>query len=111
VKKKQKQVKNDFPKTVAEAMKRSDWEQWKEAIKKEMMSIVKLGTFRDLQSKRDAYGRALGTKMVLTIKYNTDGSIKRYKARFVILVTGRYTGNHMAKRTHLWHLCHPCGCS
>ena len=50
-----------------------------------MMSIVKLSTFRDLQSKREAYGRALGTKMVLTIKYNTDGSIERYKARFVIL--------------------------
>ena len=64
---------------------RPDWPLWKEAIRKEMMSIVKLGTFRDLQSKREAYGRALGTKMVLTIKYNTDGSIERYKARFVIL--------------------------
>jgi len=88
VKKKQKQVKNDFPKTVAEAMKRSDWEQWKEAIKKEMMSIVKMGTFRDLQSKKDWRGKALRTKIVLAIKYNTDGSIERYKARFVIL------GNH-----------------
>ncbi len=45
---------------------------------------MKLGTLRDLQSKRDAYGRATGTKMVLTIKYNTDGSIERYEGRFVI---------------------------
>jgi hypothetical protein len=76
VKKKQKQVKNDFPKTVAEAMKRSDWEQWKEAIKKEMMSIVKMGTFRDLQSKKDWRGKALRTKIVVAIKCHTDGSIK-----------------------------------
>ena len=76
---------DNLPRTVKEAMMRPDWHLWKEAIRKEMMSIVKLGTFRDLQSKRDAYGRALGTKMVLTIKYNTDVSIEHYKARFVIL--------------------------
>ena len=69
-------------------MKRPDWEHWREAIKKEMMSIVKMGTFRDLQSKKDWIGKALRTTIVLTIKYNTDGSIERYKARFVIL------GNH-----------------
>ena len=37
--------KNDFPRTVAEAMKRPDWELWKEAIRKEMESIVKKGDF------------------------------------------------------------------
>ena len=31
----------EFPRTVAEAMGRKDWEKWKEAIKKEMISIVK----------------------------------------------------------------------
>jgi hypothetical protein len=49
LKKKSSKPKNDFPRTVAEAMKRDDWEMWKEAIKKEMMSIVKMGTVRDLQ--------------------------------------------------------------
>jgi len=88
VKKKQPRAKTDFPRNVSEAMKRPDWEHWREAIKKEMMSIVKMGTFRDLQSKKDWIGKALRTKIVLTIKYNTDGSIERYKARFVIL------GNH-----------------
>ena len=33
-------------------------------------------------------GKPLGTKMVLTIKYNNDGTVERYKARFVVL------GNH-----------------
>ena len=47
-----------------------------------------MGTFRDLQSKKDWVGKALRTNIVLTIKYYTDGSIERYKARFVIL------GNH-----------------
>jgi hypothetical protein len=75
----------EFPRTVAEAMGRRDWEKWKEAIKKEMVSIVKKGTFSDLQSKRDEKGKPLKTKIILTIKYNTDGSIERYKARFVIL--------------------------
>jgi hypothetical protein len=77
--------KNEFPRTVAEAMRRPDWEKWKEAIKKEMESIVKMGTFRDLTDKTEQRGKALRTKIVLTIKYNTDGSIERYKARFVIL--------------------------
>ena len=56
--------------------------------KKEMMSIEKMGTFRDLQSKKEWKGKALRTKIVLTIKYHTDCSVERYKARFVIL------GNH-----------------
>ena len=63
-KKKSSKSKNDFPRTVAEAMKRDDWELWKEAIKKEMMSIVKMGTFRDLQSKKEWKGKALRTKIV-----------------------------------------------
>jgi len=51
VKKKQPIAKTDFPRNVSEAMKRPDWEHWREAIKKEMMSIVKMGTFRDLTVK------------------------------------------------------------
>jgi hypothetical protein len=50
-----------------------------------MESIVKMGTLRDLKSKTEQIGKALRTKIVLTIKYNTDGSIEIYKARFVIL--------------------------
>ena len=78
----------NFPRTVAEAMTREDWPLWKEAIRKELMSIVKKGTFRDIQSGRVMKGKPLGTKMVLTIKYNNDGTVERYKARFVVL------GNH-----------------
>ena len=66
-------------------MRRPDWEKWKEAKKKETESNVKTGTFRDLTDKTEQRGNALRTKIVLTIKYNTDGSIERYKARFVIL--------------------------
>ena len=64
----------NFPRTVKEAMSRPDWKLWKEAIKKEMESIVKKGTFRDLGSMRSAPGRPLKTKMVLTIKYNLDAN-------------------------------------
>ena len=78
----------NFPKTVEEAMRRPDWPQWKEAIRKELSSIVKKGTFRDLQSGKRAKGNPLRTMMVLTIKYHADGTIERYKARFVVL------GNH-----------------
>ena len=59
MKKKGTNEKENFPRTVAEAMTRPDWELWKEAIKKEMISIVKMGTFRDLQSKKDWKGKEL----------------------------------------------------
>ena len=75
----------NFPRTVEEATKRDDWPLWREAIKAELMSVIKKGTFRDIQSSRRAKGKPLGTKMVLTIKYNADGSVERYKARFVVL--------------------------
>jgi hypothetical protein len=78
----------NFPRSVKEATTREDWPSWKAAIKKELMSIIKKGTFRDIQSRKKAKGKPLGTKMVLTIKYNADGSIERYYARFVVI------GNH-----------------
>ena len=37
--------------------------------KKEMMSIVKMGTFIDLQSRKEWKGKAPCNKIVLTIKY------------------------------------------
>ena len=43
--KKSKVSKNDFPRTVAEAMAIPDWDKWKKAIKKEMESIVRMGHF------------------------------------------------------------------
>jgi hypothetical protein len=75
----------NFPRTVEEATKRDDWSLWREPIKAELMSVIKKGTFRDIQSSKRAKGKPLGTKMVLTIKYNADGSVERYKARFVVL--------------------------
>ena len=50
-----------------------------------MVSVIQKGTFKDVQSGKRAKVRPLGTKMVLTIKYSSDGSVERYKARFVVL--------------------------
>jgi hypothetical protein len=51
-----------------------------------MVLIVKKGRFIDVKSKRDEKGKPLKTKLIFTFKYNTDGSIKRYMARLVMLV-------------------------
>jgi len=52
----------NFPRMVAaETMTREDLPLWKEAIRKELMSIVKKGTFRGIQSGRVMKGKPLGT--------------------------------------------------
>jgi hypothetical protein len=68
------------PLTYAEAMKRPDWQQWCNAMTKEVKILVKAGTWRRI--KRAAVPRnhrILRGKWVFKIK--KDGS---YKARWVI---------------------------
>ncbi len=66
-------------------MRRPDWPLWKETIRKELSSIVKKETFKDLQSGKRAKGKPLQTMMVLIIKYHADDIIEQYKALFVVL--------------------------
>ena len=71
------------PKTFQEAMQDPNWGN---AVHKEYDSL------QDLQTWRFEYlppnKKALGCKWVFTIKYRSDGTVERYKARLVVL------GNH-----------------
>ncbi|KAE8266960.1 hypothetical protein A4X09_0g5391 [Tilletia walkeri] len=69
------------PKSIREAMERKDWVKWKEAIEIELGALKETGTYQFVDTPRDA--DILTGKWVLTIKYNADGTISKYKARWV----------------------------
>ncbi|OWY93963.1 Retrotransposon protein, Ty1-Copia subclass, partial [Phytophthora megakarya] len=71
------------PKTYNEAVSRPDAREWKEAIDKEMASLIanKTWTVMPLPTGK----RALSSRWLFKIKYNSDGSIERKKARFVVI--------------------------
>jgi hypothetical protein len=67
------------------ARKRDDWPQWLAAIKKEINQLEARGTWKVVQEGEIKKGcRPLGTKLVLKIKRNPDGSVDRYKARLTV---------------------------
>jgi hypothetical protein len=71
------------PKTIAEALSCAEKENWKKAIDSEMKSLIKNGTWKEVQSLPN--GRtALPCKWIFKIKLNSQGGIERYKARLVI---------------------------
>ena len=69
------------PKSYLEALKSIDRDKWMEAIKAEYNSLMENGTWEIVEPKKGA--PIVGTKWVFTLKFNVDGSIKRYKARLV----------------------------
>ncbi|KAE8239874.1 hypothetical protein A4X13_0g8029 [Tilletia indica] len=69
------------PKTVEQARKREDWKKWEEAIQKELGSLEETGTYEWVEAPEGA--NILTGKWVFKIKRNPDGSVSKYKARFV----------------------------
>jgi hypothetical protein len=69
------------PKTLAEAMKRDDADQWFQAAKDEIQAHIDNGTWEYTQLPPDR--KAIGSRWVFKIKRNVDGSIDRYKGRLV----------------------------
>ena len=69
------------PRTVKEALAAPDAEQWRLAMSDEYGSLLANGTWElvDLPPGR----HTVGSKWVLKLKRNPDGSIERYKARLV----------------------------
>jgi hypothetical protein len=76
-------LENDLDlKTMAECKKRSDWNQWKDAIQAEISSL----------SKREVFSQVIptppkifpmGFKWVFVCKRNENNEVVRYKARLV----------------------------
>lgn len=69
------------PTTFQEAVSGPDQVHWRDAIRAEHKSMRLRGVFR--AAKLPTGQRAIGTKWVLKIKRNADGSIDKYKARLV----------------------------
>jgi hypothetical protein len=67
--------------TYQEAKRRSDWPKWQEAIKTELTSLEKNGTWSVVECLKEA--NVVGCKWVLRIKKNAASEIKKYKARLV----------------------------
>lgn len=73
-------VEND-PRTIKEAKRRDDWEQWKLAIHSEYNALIKNGTWTvcSLPIGR----KPVLCKCVFKLKRNAEGEIDKYKARLV----------------------------
>ena len=69
------------PRTYAEAMTTPEREQWEQAMREELASIVANHTWTLVPLP--AGRRAVGCKWVLKLKRKADGSIDRFKARLV----------------------------
>lgn len=69
------------PKSFAEALRRPDAAQWREAAQKEFDDLIANGTWEYCQLPQGA--KAIGCRWVFVVKHHADGSIDRYKARLV----------------------------
>lgn len=71
----------DDPISIKEAKQRSDWPEWKTAIKEEYSSVMKNNTWTlcDLPNGR----RPISCRWVFKLKYRANGDVDKYKARLV----------------------------
>ena len=69
------------PRTLAEAKRRPDWPLWEKAIKEELATLKKAGTWRLEEAPPEA--NVIGSKWVFKAKKDAVGNIARYKARLV----------------------------
>jgi len=65
-------------------------DNWREAVSDEIVSLAKLGTWtvEDLPPGK----KALGCKWVFRLKYKSDGTLERHKARLVVLGNNQTEG-------------------
>jgi hypothetical protein len=73
---------DDTPKTIVEAFASPDTDDWKEAVRNEIDSILSNGTCELVDR---SYGcKLVGYKWVFKKKLKTNGTIDKYKARLVV---------------------------
>jgi len=73
-------VSNQLPQTHEEAMKREDAPLWKAAMEEELKSLIENSVFVVVKRPKT---KVISSRWVLTIKYKSDGSVDKYKARIV----------------------------
>lgn len=72
-----------IPKTYEEAMASRWAKQWKEAMEREMQGLMENNTWTAVDENKLKGRRPIKSKWVYTVKYNRDGTVERFKARFV----------------------------
>ena len=70
------------PISLQEAERRADWQEWKQAMQKEIDTIHEQQTWELAELPPNV--RTLGVKWVLVVKTTATGAIERYKARLVV---------------------------
>ena len=60
----------------------SDRDQWKQAVKDELNTLIDMGTWKLVPLPKGR--KAVGCRMVLKRKFNLDGTVSRWKARAVL---------------------------
>jgi hypothetical protein len=72
---------NESPSSYTQAMQRSDAGKWDEAAKSEIKSLESHGAWILVDRPKDK--QVIGSRWIFKIKTNSDGTIEKYKARFV----------------------------
>jgi hypothetical protein len=72
---------DDDPKTIKEAMDRSDWPEWQKAIDDELELMAKYQVWDVVEEPPDK--NIVGCRWVFRIKHDAEGRIQKYKARLV----------------------------
>ena len=77
-------LKHVDPKNREEAMKRHDWPLYETAEKLELRHVVEMKYLKDLTKVRPKGVHMHTTRLVYQLKFLADGTIDKYKVRFVI---------------------------
>lgn len=70
------------PNNYRESLRCDEAELWKQAIRKEIEGLMTLGVFEAVKPVKGK--RSIDSKLVFKVKYHPDGSVDKYKARYVI---------------------------
>lgn len=69
------------PKTAKEALNGQHSDEWRKALVTECDALIKNGTWEEVDRPR--HRKTIGSRWVLSTKYNADGILEKYKARLV----------------------------
>jgi hypothetical protein len=75
-------IDGDDPTTIKEAMRSKNWPEWLAAIHLELASLDAMGVYTEVDCLPPGK-KAVGSKWVLAIKRDQEGTVAKYKARLV----------------------------
>jgi hypothetical protein len=70
------------PRNYDDAMRCPEHEKWREAIHKEIQGLLNQEVFRAVKAMQGK--RSIDSKLIFKVKYNPDGTVDKYKVRYVV---------------------------